>query len=66
MPKVSPQGKRTNKVPARRRMRARVEQVVDDKSRGLIAQVEDNGATAKDIGDVLGVFTRPWEPMPKD
>ncbi|WP_416340265.1 AMP-binding enzyme, partial [Phaeobacter italicus] len=45
---------------------ARVEQVVDDKSRGLIAQVEDNGATAKDIGDVLGVFTRPWEPMPKD
>ncbi|MEK0164070.1 acyl-CoA synthetase [Phaeobacter sp. JH20_36] len=44
---------------------ARVEHVVDDKSRGLVAQVEANGASASDISDVLGVFTRPWEPMPK-
>ncbi|AFO91904.1 acyl-CoA synthetase [Phaeobacter inhibens] len=44
---------------------ARVEHVVDDKGRGLVAQVEDNGAKASDISDVLGVFTRPWEPMPK-
>ncbi|WP_293573717.1 acyl-CoA synthetase [Phaeobacter sp.] len=44
---------------------ARVEAVVDDKARGLVAQVEDNGAKAADISDVLGAFTRPWEPMPK-
>ncbi|MFS4580338.1 acyl-CoA synthetase [Phaeobacter sp. C3_T13_0] len=44
---------------------ARVEHVVDDKSRGLVAQVEDNGAGAAEISDVLGAFTRPWEPMPK-
>ncbi|ATG36239.1 MULTISPECIES: acyl-CoA synthetase [Phaeobacter] len=44
---------------------ARVEQVVDDKGRGLVAQVEENGAKASDISDVLGVFTRPWEPLPK-
>ncbi|UWR55786.1 acyl-CoA synthetase [Phaeobacter inhibens] len=44
---------------------ARVEHVVDDKGRGLVAQVEENGAKASDISDVLGVFTRPWEPMPK-
>ncbi|GLO69723.1 acyl-CoA synthetase [Phaeobacter inhibens] len=44
---------------------ARVEHVVDDKGRGLVAQVEENGAKASDISDVLGVFTRPWEPMSK-
>ncbi|UWR87323.1 acyl-CoA synthetase [Phaeobacter inhibens] len=44
---------------------ARVEHVVDDKGRGLVAQVEENGAKVSDISDVLGVFTRPWEPMPK-
>ncbi len=44
---------------------ARVEHVVDDKGRGLVAQVEENGAKASDISDVLGVFTRPWESMPK-
>ncbi|UWR75074.1 acyl-CoA synthetase [Phaeobacter inhibens] len=43
---------------------ARVEHVVDDKGRGLVAQVEENGAKASDISDVLGVFTRPWESMP--
>lgn len=43
---------------------ARVENVVDDKKRGLVAQVEANGIDEAKISAVLGAFTRPWEPMP--
>ncbi|MCH2094490.1 MAG: acyl-CoA synthetase, partial [Rhodobacteraceae bacterium] len=40
---------------------ARVSGVVDDKKRGLVAQLTANGATEKEVQDVLGGFTRPWE-----
>ncbi|SDY36096.1 acyl-CoA synthetase [Citreimonas salinaria] len=40
---------------------ARVVAVIDDKKRGLVAQVEGNGASDAEIGKVLGDFTRPWE-----
>jgi fatty-acyl-CoA synthase/long-chain acyl-CoA synthetase len=40
---------------------ARVVSVVEDKKRGLVAEVAANGATEAQIGDVLGAFTRPWE-----
>ncbi|GAA4225513.1 fatty-acyl-CoA synthase/long-chain acyl-CoA synthetase [Sagittula marina] len=40
---------------------ARVVSVVDDKSRGLVAQLKPNGASEHDVGRVLGDFTRPWE-----
>lgn len=43
---------------------ARVEAVVDDKKRGLVAQVQSNGATDADISTSLGAFTRPWEHLP--
>ncbi|MFP4274947.1 MAG: acyl-CoA synthetase [Paracoccaceae bacterium] len=42
---------------------ARVVAVVDDKTRGLVAQVA--GEAGDDaIGHVLGTFTRPWERVP--
>ena len=40
---------------------AEVTVVVDDKSRGLVAQVTANGASDSDVSAVLGGFTRPWE-----
>ncbi|SNS97561.1 acyl-CoA synthetase [Antarctobacter heliothermus] len=40
---------------------ARVVAVVDDKSRGLVAQVQANGATSDEVGKVLGDFVRPWD-----
>jgi fatty-acyl-CoA synthase/long-chain acyl-CoA synthetase len=40
---------------------ARVVSVLDDKKRGLIAEVEANGATHEQVGAVLGDYTRPWE-----
>lgn len=40
---------------------ARVVAVVDDKSRGLVAQVEAHGASGEDVGHILGAFVRPWE-----
>lgn len=40
---------------------ARVVAVVDDKSRGLVAQVQANGATQDEVGKVLGDFVRPWD-----
>ena len=40
---------------------ARVASVLDDKKRGLVAQVTLNGATDSDVQDVLGGFIRPWE-----
>ncbi|MFW2587956.1 acyl-CoA synthetase [Sagittula sp. SSi028] len=39
----------------------RVVSVIDDKARGLVAQVEMNGASDADVTAVLGAFTRPWE-----
>jgi acyl-CoA synthetase (AMP-forming)/AMP-acid ligase II len=40
---------------------ARVVSVIDDKKRGLVAQVVMNGATEARVGDLLGEFTNPWE-----
>ena len=40
---------------------ARVTSVVDDKKRGLVAQLAANGASDEEVGKVLGSFTRPWE-----
>ncbi len=40
---------------------ARVENVVDDKKRGLVAQLRRNGADEDAVAKVLGEFTRPWE-----
>ena len=40
---------------------ARVVSVVDDKTRGLVAQVDANGAGEDAIQTVLGDFVRPWE-----
>jgi fatty-acyl-CoA synthase/long-chain acyl-CoA synthetase len=42
-------------------IQARVVSVVDDKKRGLVAQLERNGADDADVEKVLGGFTRPWE-----
>jgi fatty-acyl-CoA synthase/long-chain acyl-CoA synthetase len=35
--------------------------VIDDKKRGLVAQLRRNGADETDVNKVLGDFTRPWE-----
>ena len=40
---------------------ARVVSVIDDKKRGLVAQVDANGTSEEHIGNVLGDFVRPWE-----
>ncbi|GAB4533843.1 MAG: acyl-CoA synthetase [Ruegeria sp.] len=40
---------------------ARVVSVIDDKKRGLVAQLDANGASEDDVNQVLGNFTRPWE-----
>ena len=40
---------------------ARVDHVVDDKKRGLVARISMNGAAQQDVGAVLDSFTRPWE-----
>ncbi len=40
---------------------ARVVSVVDDKKRGLVAQLDANGSSEDDVSKVLGTFTRPWE-----
>ena len=42
-------------------VQARVASVVDDKKRGLVAQLTRNGADEEDVAKVLGEFTRPWE-----
>jgi fatty-acyl-CoA synthase/long-chain acyl-CoA synthetase len=42
-------------------VQARVASVIDDKKRGLVAQLERNGADEADVSRVLGGFTRPWE-----
>jgi len=40
---------------------ARVASVIDDKKRGLVAQIAMNGAADGDVDGVVGGFTRPWE-----
>ncbi|KUF11176.1 acyl-CoA synthetase [Pseudoponticoccus marisrubri] len=40
---------------------ARVVSVIDDKTRGLVAQVDPHGATEAQVSAVLGDFVRPWE-----
>ncbi|ABD55830.1 acyl-CoA synthetase [Jannaschia sp. CCS1] len=40
---------------------ARVIEVREDKKRGLVAYLDQNGADAEGVGKVLGEFTRPWE-----
>lgn len=40
---------------------ARVDQVIDDKKRGLVAKVSLNGATQDDVSAVLNSFTNPWD-----
>jgi fatty-acyl-CoA synthase/long-chain acyl-CoA synthetase len=40
---------------------ARVTSVVDDKKRGLVAQLTANSATEEEVSQVLGSFVRPWE-----
>ena len=43
-------------------MPARVDFVLDDKKRGLVAQLKKSGdATDEEVGKVLGDFVRPWE-----
>ncbi len=42
---------------------ARVVSVIDDKKRGLVAQVDLKGASEADVGTILGDYTRPWEPV---
>jgi fatty-acyl-CoA synthase/long-chain acyl-CoA synthetase len=40
---------------------ARVVSVIDDKKRGLVAQIAANGASEAEVTGVLGAFVRPWE-----
>ncbi len=40
---------------------ARVVSVTDDRKRGLVAQLQRNGADESQVARVLGTFTRPWE-----
>ncbi|WP_298919977.1 acyl-CoA synthetase [uncultured Roseobacter sp.] len=40
---------------------ARVTSVVDDKKRGLVAQIDPNGASEEAISGALSAFVRPWE-----
>jgi len=41
---------------------AQVDFVLDDKKRGLVAQIKKSGdATDAEVGKVLGDFVRPWE-----
>ena len=47
-------------------LEARVVAVTEDKKRGLVAQVVMNGAGDDAVGHVLGDFTRPWDPVPKE
>ena len=42
-------------------VQARVVSVVDDKTRGLVAQLRRGGADEEAVGKVLGGFIRPWE-----
>ncbi|QBF31100.1 acyl-CoA synthetase [Thalassococcus sp. S3] len=50
-----------NKALEDKTIQARVVSVVDDKKRGLVAQLERNGADEGEVANVLGAYTRPWE-----
>ena len=50
-----------NEALAKADLEARVVSVSDDKKRGLVAQVELNGAPEASVQTVLGDFVRPWE-----
>ncbi|WP_415921146.1 acyl-CoA synthetase [Tateyamaria sp. SN6-1] len=50
-----------NAALAKAELPAQVVSVVDDKKRGLVAQVAANGASDQAIQTVLGDFVRPWE-----
>lgn len=43
------------------KLQARVVSVIDDKTRGLVAQLRRNGADEQEVARVLGSFVRPWE-----
>jgi fatty-acyl-CoA synthase/long-chain acyl-CoA synthetase len=54
-----------NEALAKAQVPAEVIGVVDDKKRGLVAQVAKTGnVEAERIAQVLGSFTRPWEWAP--
>ncbi|MEX0369076.1 MAG: acyl-CoA synthetase, partial [Tateyamaria sp.] len=42
-------------------LKAQVTTVIDDKKRGLVAQIAANGDSETSIQTVLGDFVRPWE-----
>ncbi len=42
-------------------VQARVVSVIDDKKRGLVAQLRRNGADEADVARVLGSFANSWE-----
>ena len=42
-------------------VQARVVSVIDDKTRGLVAELRQHGADEDDVAHVLNNFTRPWE-----
>ena len=42
-------------------LKANVMNVIEDKKRGLVAQIKPNGASDSDIHQVLGQHIRPWE-----
>ncbi|MGX9355157.1 acyl-CoA synthetase [Roseobacteraceae bacterium S113] len=45
-----------------RGVNARVVHVIDDKQRGLVAQIEKTGVVRdEDVSHTLGAYTRPWE-----
>ncbi len=44
---------------------ARVTEVIDDKSRGLVARVS-RANSAEEVGQVLGAYVRPWEFAPEE
>ncbi len=50
-----------NAALAKAELEARVVSVIDDKKRGLVAQVDLNGAPEASVQTVLGDFVRPWE-----
>ena len=50
-----------NEALEQKNVQARVVNVIDDKKRGLVAQLDRNGADETDVANVLGDYTRPWE-----
>ena len=50
-----------NEALAKAELDARVISVIDDKKRGLVAQVDLNGTPKASVQTVLGDFVRPWD-----